>query len=137
MANYIYKDGELMHYGVLGMKWGRRRAQNHSAKLNRKATKRDWSEDSIDAAKIRTKSVKQMSNAELKRLNNRNQLEVTYRELREKQNRGKRAIRSFTKTAGTITAIAAAAAVYKKYGTPVVEGALDKIGDLIVSNIKF
>ena len=25
MSDYIYKDGELMHYGVKGMKWGVRR----------------------------------------------------------------------------------------------------------------
>lgn len=27
MANYIYKDGELMHYGVPGMRWGFRKAR--------------------------------------------------------------------------------------------------------------
>ena len=27
MSNYIIKDGELMHYGVLGMKWGIRKGR--------------------------------------------------------------------------------------------------------------
>ena len=69
-----------------------------------------------------------MSNAELKKLNERNQLEVTNRDLKRKQNRGQRAVQSFTKTAGTIAAVAAAATIYKKYGTAV----LDKIGSLVI-----
>lgn len=30
MANYIYKDGELMHYGVPGMRWGVRKSASTS-----------------------------------------------------------------------------------------------------------
>ena len=119
MANYIYKDGELYHYGVPGMKWGVRRAQRRSDRIERNGRKKGWSDDAIDVSKIRAKKVKQMSNAELKKLNTRNQLEVTNRDLKNKQNRGKRAVQSFIKTAGTITAVAAAAAVYKKYGTEI------------------
>lgn len=33
MANYIYKDGELFHWGVKGMKWGVRRYQNSDGTL--------------------------------------------------------------------------------------------------------
>ena len=69
-----------------------------------------------------------MSNAELKKLNERNQLEVTNRELKRKQNRGQRVVQSFTKTAGTIAGVAAAAAIYKKYGLQI----LEKIGSLAV-----
>lgn len=132
MANYIYKNGELMHYGVPGMRWGFRRAEQRSARIERKGHKKGWSEDTIDVSKIRAKKVKQMSNAELKKLNERNQLEITDRELRRKQNRGQRAAQSFIKTASTIAGVAGAAVIYKKYG----EQVIDKIGDLIVSNIK-
>lgn len=134
MANYIYTNGilyttnDIKHYGVLGMKWGVRRAQRRNSRIESKGRKKGWSDDAIDVSKIRAKKVKQMSNAELKRLNERNQLEVTNRDLKRKQNRGQRAIQSFTKTAGTIAGVAAAAAIYKKYGTAI----LEKIGHLAV-----
>ena len=117
MSNYIYCNGELYHYGIPGMRWGVRRAQKRSARIERKGKRNGWSDDAIDVSKIRAKKVKQMSNAELRKLNERNQLEVTNRDLKQKQNRGKRAVQTFIKTAGTITAVAGAAAVYKKYGT--------------------
>lgn len=129
MANYIYNNGELMHYGVPGMRWGVRRAQRREARIERKGARKGWSTDAIDVSKIRAKKVKQMSNAELKKLNERNQLEVTNRDLKRKQNRGQRAAQSFIKTAGTIAGIAGAAAVYKKYGTEI----LSKIGTLVLA----
>lgn len=131
MANYIYNNGELMHYGVPGMRWGVRRAQRREARIERKGARKGWSTDAIDVSKIRAKKVKQMSNAELKKLNERNQLEVTNRDLKRKQNRGQRAVDNFVKTAGTVAAVAGAAAVYRKYGTAI----LDKIGSLNYLNL--
>lgn len=126
MANYIYSNGELMHYGIPGMRWGVRRAERRAARIERKGAKKGWSEDTIDVSKIKTKNVKQMSNAELRKLNERNQLEVTNRDLKRKQNRGQRAVQTFIKTAGTVAAVAGAAAIYKKYGTEI----LSRIGTL-------
>lgn len=128
MADYIYKDGELMHYGIPGMRWGVRRAQRRDARIERKGARKRWSEDTIDVSKIRAKKVKQMSNAELKRLNERNQLEITNRDLKRKQSRGQRAVQVFIKTSVTITAVATAAGVYKKYGSKI----LEKIGNMSV-----
>lgn len=129
MANeYIYSNGELYHYGVLGMKWGVRRAQKRSSRIERKGARKGWSEDAINVSKIRAKKVKQMSNAELRKLNERNQLEVTNRDLKRKQNRGQRAVDTFVKTAGTVAAVAGAAAIYQKHGRKI----LDKIGNIAV-----
>lgn len=128
---------ELYHAGVKGMRWGVRRYQNKDGSLteagkkrygaiDRKADKRGWSDDARDAVKIKQKRTSQMSNAEIKKLNERDRLEIERRDLAKKQNRGRRAVKAFIATAGTITAVAAAAAVYKKYG----DMALAKIGDL-------
>lgn len=112
-------DKELIHYGVLGMKWGRRKG-------------RVASDDHITTAKIRKKKIYEMSNKDLQTANNRLQLERNYKSLTKKASVGRKAVTTFVKTAGTITAVAAAAKVYKKFGN----AAIDKIGDLIIKNIK-
>ena len=132
MGEYTVVNGELYHYGVLGMKWGVRRAQRKSDRIDRKADRKNWSDDTRAVAKIKAKKVSEMSNAELKKLNERNQLEVTRRELKQKQNRGQRAVKTFISTAGTITAVTAAAAVYKKHGTQI----LEKIGHMTIGAMK-
>lgn len=39
MMDYKKNDNELIHYGVLGMKWGHHKAKVATSKLNRKAKK--------------------------------------------------------------------------------------------------
>jgi hypothetical protein len=65
----------LQHHGVKGMKWGVRKA-----KRKRDNTK-DWSDDAKEAYKLKKKNPSQMSNAELRKLNERIQLEQNYSRL--------------------------------------------------------
>lgn len=128
MENY-----ELVHYGIKGMRWGLRRYQNPDGTLTDKGKKR-YSEDALNAKVLRKKNINKLSNAELKKLNERDQLEVTRRELKKKKSRGRQAVQAFIATAGTITAVAAATGVYKKYGKAAIEMAsnLDVIGKVIL-----
>ena len=112
-------NNELMHYGVLGMKWGVRRA--------RRVVSDDYKKTHSK------KKIDEMSDAELRARNNRLQMEKQYRDLTKKTNVGKKLITGFIKGAGTITAVMGAYAVYKKVGNQ----ALDAIGDMVVNNIKW
>ena len=70
---------ELYHYGVKGMKWGVRKDRSKSSGGSRR--KESWSDDAREASTIKKKKVKQMSNSELKKLNERTRLEQEYSRL--------------------------------------------------------
>lgn len=109
-------NDELYHYGVPGMRWGVRRSQNKLGRIDKRSKKNDWSEDATTAAKIKTKKVSQMTNAELRKLNDRRNLEQQHANLDRNSSKGRAAVKAFIATAGTITAVSAAAAVYAKHG---------------------
>ncbi|MGN1394183.1 MAG: hypothetical protein ACI4V7_09185 [Succinivibrionaceae bacterium] len=79
----------LQHYGILGMRWGVRRSKQSSGSSNgfrKKKVKTDgWSDDAKTAYEIKKKKVKQMSNAELRKLNERTLLEKQYKDLNKHQ----------------------------------------------------
>ena len=62
---------EIYHYGILGMKWGRRKARPNT------------SQDYKDYQNIKKKKVSEMSNAELRKLNERQNLERQYKSLNQ------------------------------------------------------
>lgn len=85
-------NNELCHYGVLGMKWGVRRAKRKEARLQNK--NRGKSEDHLRAASLKKKKLNQLSNAELRELNNRMQLESQYKNLkRQNVNAGQKFVK--------------------------------------------
>lgn len=79
-------NNELYHWGIKGMKWGVRRYQNSDGsytavgKKRRKPRTDGWSDDAKEAGQLKKKKLNQMSNAELQKLNKRQELENKYRQ---------------------------------------------------------
>ena len=59
---------ELYHYGILGMKWGRRKARTRV------------SDDAREYKRLKKRKIKTLSNQELKRVNERSNLERQYKQ---------------------------------------------------------
>lgn len=68
---------ELQHFGILGMKWGRRKSRSGGVDTS--------SEDHRAVSSIKKKRVNEMSNDELKKLTARLQLEKQYSDLTKKE----------------------------------------------------
>lgn len=111
----ITKTGELdilAHYGIKGMRWGVRRV-NPSGKSSKKE---EASEDHKRSREQKAHPVSSMSNKELKDLNNRLQLEKTYKELTGKNQsvikRGMKPAKEILEVGTTM------AAMYTLYNSP-------------------
>lgn len=77
-----YNPDVLCHHGVKGMKWGIRKDYSSSGSGKRKRSRQeDWSDDAKEASQIKKKRVSQMSNAELRKLNERQNLERQHSQL--------------------------------------------------------
>lgn len=128
------ESNSLAHYGILGMKWGVRRYQNKDGTYTSAGKKRKQKEYiHEDYANAHSKkSVKSMSNAELKARNNRLQMEQQYANLTKKTNTGKKVVQGFIKGAGLLSGTIAAYGTYKKYGNQ----ALDAIGDFVLRDLQ-
>lgn len=97
----------LAHYGVKGMKWGRRKARNSD---DGDRPKRTPSEDHLTAKALKKKRVSEMSNADLKKLTTRMQLEKQYAELTQDSrtvSRGEKFVKRSISVGNTINQVAA------------------------------
>lgn len=85
-------EAYLMHYGVKGMKWGVRKDRSKS-----------YSDDYNSTKSLRKKNVKQLSNSELRKLNERMQLEANYKRLNPSVvNKGYKFAKGLLTAGGTI-----------------------------------
>lgn len=108
-------NNELTHHGVKGMRWGVRKKQP--------------STDYTEYKKIKKKKLKEMSNEELKKLNNRMNLEANYRELKKRNvSAGRKFVTNVL--SGTATAIAT------KYATKYAEIGVKKVVKLGIDAVK-
>lgn len=91
----------LMHFGVKGMRWGVRNAES------RKRIAREESEDYSSTKNLRKQPVSTLSNAELKKINERIQLEQTYKQLTAKDvSKGQAATTKFLGKVGNMAVTA-------------------------------
>lgn len=113
-------NNELMHHGILGMKWGVRRYQNKDGSLTPAGKKRAKSETPPheDYAKSHSKkSVKSMSDAELRNRINRYQLEQQYNKLSQsKVKKGREYVNKAIKAGATVASVTTTAiTIYNNY----------------------
>lgn len=116
MWQYRNSD-EIYHYGILGQKWGHRRYQYHNGTLTPAGKKHQremgWSRDAKYASKLKKKKVYQMSNEELKKYNERRNLESNYKRLNP--SKAAKITKATLATIGTAATIASLADMGPKY----------------------
>lgn len=107
----------LKHYGIKGMKWGVRRREGSDGRVIRGgSSKRATSEDHNEARALKTKRLSELSNDELRRLNERMNLEQNYTRLMANNSsdlsKGLKVTQDILKTAGQL---------YNTYNSPMVK----------------
>lgn len=132
-------EKELYHWGIKGMKWGVRRYQNKDGSLTAAGKKRkrdNWSEDAKTAAEIKKKSVKEMSNAELRKLNERTRLENERKQLNPSMvSKGLKAVGTTVAVTGTLLNLYNNSDRLIKLGKTFGDKIVDVAGNMVVRDL--
>lgn len=78
-------DSFLAHYGIKGMKWGVRRKRGADGRVKKEPAHEDATQAKATKARISTSGTDAVSNADLRKLNERLQLERSYAQLTTQQ----------------------------------------------------
>lgn len=122
----IVLNDKLQHHGIKGQKWGIRRFQNKDGSLTPAGRKRQKVQSHEDYNKAHSgKSVKEMSDKELRDVNNRLNMERQYSQLTAKE---KSAGSKFVASALTAVGMGLATEYGKKYAKAGIEALPELIG---------
>lgn len=93
-------DNELMHYGVLGMRWGIRRSETSSGGRHSLFKKKSKQTSEKPTEQPKKKTIKDMSDDELRKAINRLEMEKRYKDLNPKHvSRGQQFVKDFANKA--------------------------------------
>lgn len=130
---------ELQHSGIKGMKWGVRRYQNKDGTLTDAGKKRynkDVSDDARTASELKKKKVKELSNAELRKLNERSRLEQEYKKLNPNAiSKGWKYVGAAAGIMGTAIAVYNNSNQIAKIGKDIGGKIVDKVGDMVMADL--
>lgn len=108
-------NNELLHYGILGMKWGVRRTEAQLARARGKKKASSADDKVKESRKADSKKRRTLSDAELKQKIERLKMEKQFKDLTDEDvSPGKKMAADILKSAGTkvLSAAAAGAAAY-------------------------
>lgn len=94
----------LEHYGILGMRWGKRKASGSGGSSSgRTAAQKTISKDQAKLIELKKKKLSEMTDDDLRFLNNRLQMQAQYKKLNpDKIERGKMAVDRFIAGVGSL-----------------------------------
>ena len=129
------ENNELQHWGIKGMKWGVRRYENKDGTLT-PAGKKRYSQDYAESRQIKRKKVRQMSNSELKKLNERTRLEQEYSRLNPTAiTKGWKFVAGAAGVMGTTMALYNNSSSLIKVGKTVGNKIVDTAGDMLIKDL--